>query len=343
MEGKKILLIAPDWMGLHEDIIEGLKQIGYCVDFIAEKRYLYDPFYSLSKRKYQKKEEEFLKEIELYWVNLLASRLYSCAYDILFVIDGQALHPCVFDILKKRNPQILCANYLFDRIEGVYAFNRNFQFFDRIYTFDPHDSDVYGVPLLHIYWVESKIQGKGFDMFGYGAFSHYRFKVFDEVTNIIKKTTNNYLIALYYRKIKHPFFNDVKNIFRSILGLTKGVSRKQLKSGLITNETIPTKEFRRIIASSNVILDTSAPYQNGLTARFMWALGLGKKIITTNSIVNHYDFYTPDQVLMIPSDSIKSKEKEILCFIQSDYEVNPNQREILDKYRIDNWLRTIIE
>lgn len=345
MDKNKVLLIAPDWMGLHEDIIEGLKQKGYDVSFIAEKRYLYDPLYSLSKRKYQKKEEDFLKEIELYWQELLSSSNFSVAYDILFVIDGQALHPCVFEILKKRNPQVLCANYLFDRIQGVYAFDRNFPFFDRIFTFDPFDSEAFKIPLLQIYWAEPKTkgQGEGYVIFGYGAFSHYRYKVFKAVADIIKQISNNYLIALYYRKIKFPLLNDFKNIFRRIMGLTEGVSTRQLKSGLITSKTIPTDEFRSIIASSNVILDTSAPYQEGLTARFMWALGLGKKIITTNNVVNRYDFYTPDQILMISSDSIESKEHEIIRFLQTGCEISSNQREIINQYRIDNWLKTILE
>lgn len=343
MDKKKVLLIAPDWMGLHEDIIDGLRQKGYDVDFIAEKRYSYDPFYSLSRRKTVKKEVVFLREIELYWKELLSSEQYDSTYDVLFVIDGQALHPCVFEILKKRNPNIFSVNYLFDRIEGVYAFDRNFQFFDRIFTFDPHDAELFSIPLLQIYWVESETIGRGYDLFGYGAFSHYRFKVFKSVEDIIKGTTKNYLIALYNKRIAHSLLNDFKNVLRPIMGLTKGVTRKQLGTGLITDKTIPTDEFRKIIASSIVILDTSAPYQEGLTARFMWALGLGKKIITTNSVVNKYDFYSPGQVLMISPDSIKTKEQEIVDFLNSNYEINSSQRQIINQFRIDNWLHTIIE
>lgn len=343
MGKKRVLLIAPDWMGLHNDIIEGLRRQNYLVDFIAEKRYLYDPFYSLSRRKHQKDEEEFLNEIEIYWRELLSLKQYSSIYDILFVVDGQALHPCVFSMLKKRNSRIFCANYLFDRIEGVYAFNRNFNYFDRIFTFDPHDAVVFRIPLLQIYWVESDTSVIGYDIFGYGAFSHYRYKVFKAVSEIVAELTNNYLIALYHKNIKFPILNDIKNVIRPICGLTKGVTSKQLKSGLITNKTIPTDEFRKIIASSNVVLDTSAPYQDGLTARFMWALGLGKKIITTNNVVNQYDFYSPDQVLMISPDSIVNRKDEIISFIKYECKTDSIRRNIINQYRIDNWLKTIIE
>lgn len=343
MENKKVLLIAPDWMGLHKDIIEGLKQKGYVVDFIPEKRYAYDPFYRLAKRRHQKSESDFLSEMQESWTKILNDREYNKSYDYLFVVDGQALHPCLFDILEQRNSSIKKVNFLFDRVQGVYDFDRYFNRFHRVVTFDPSDATNFGIELFQIYWVpgNSAVKNK-YNLFGFGAYSHYRYEFFSELDKVFADSKDKNFIKLYSAPVSNEWIHEIKNYVRIVLGYTPNISMRELHSGMISHESINPEQFRDIIYASNVVVDTSAPYQEGLTARFMWALGAEKKIITTNQFVVNYTFYSPEQILVVEKDKVKEHIDKIRAFVQSDLIIDDRIKKEVEKFRIDNWINYLL-
>ena len=87
---------------------------------------------------------------------------------------------------------------------------------------------------------------------------------------------------------------------------------------------------------SQVVLDDQKDGQTGLTARFMWAIGNHKLIISTNRHVFDYSFVNTKIVSVIdvdnpiiPIDFIKKELKE------EDW---PDIRD----YRIDNWLKCLL-
>ncbi len=343
MDGKKVLLIAPDWMGLHNDIIEGLKSLSYEVDYIPEKRYPYDPFYSLYKRRKSKSTEAFLSEIELYWKEILAKPEFSSAYDFLLVVDGQAIHPCLFEILSERNPHIKKVNYLFDRIEGVYAFDINFNYFDSIYTFDPSDSKKFNLNFMQIYWVPILSScKKEYKIFGFGTYSKFRYNVFSQLEHIFSDVPGDKFIKVYNANVRNKYIHELINYIRFFLRMERNISLKELNSGLVVSDTIPTGQFREIIASSDVVVDTSAPYQDGITARFMWALGAEKRIITTNKSVRNYSFFSKEQIFVLDLDRINEQKNELLSFVEGTYVMPDSIRSLVNEYRIDNWIRTLL-
>ena len=111
-------------------------------------------------------------------------------------------------------------------------------------------------------------------------------------------------------------------------------------SSYSTKETLAPSIFRNYIANAEIIIDTSAPYQDGMTARFMWSLGLGKKIITTNQNVKKYDFYDEKQILLYDENVTDS---DIENFFSSHFSPNMYLMNKLRKYRIDIWLKTILD
>ena len=343
MKEKNVLLISPDWMGLHEDIVSGLENKGFAVDFIPEKQYPYDPFYNLNKRRKSKSVNDFLDEIQVYWERKLKQKPFDKIYDYLFVIDGQALHPCVFSILESRNIDIVKVNYLFDRIQGVYQFDRNFNYFDRIATFDPKDASLFNIDLLQIYWKNSdKKSNLKYTLFGFGAYSKYRFDIYKRLSDLLPDLMDCSFLKVYYKETSNIYIHELKNVIRILLGYERNINLKELKSGLVSNVPIPTDEFRAIIANSNTIVDTSAPYQDGLTARFMWALGEEKKIITTNKVVKNYDFYTPEQILVLPESTKDYSRELIFNFIEKEYKMPQEIRNIISHYRLDNWIDKLL-
>ena len=330
-------------MGLHNDIITGLTNCGYSVDYIPEKRYAYDPFYRLAKRRHQKTESEFLLEMQKYWTMILNSGEYNKSYDCLFVVDGQALHPCVFDILERRNRTIKKVNYLFDRVQGVYDFDRYFNRFHRVVTFDPTDAAHFGIELLQIYWVPGNTAlNNKYNLFGFGAYSHYRFVFFSELAKIFGDSQDKNFLKLYTAPIQNEWMHEMKNYVRKVLGYEPNISRHELHSGMISHESIKPEQFREIIYTSNVVVDTSAPYQEGLTARFMWALGAGKKIITTNQVVVNYAFYSPEQIFVVEHNKVIELKEKLRAFVQSDFEMEDRIQKEVERYRIDNWINHLL-
>ena len=131
----------------------------------------------------------------------------------------------------------------------------------------------------------------------------------------------------------------IKNIVKYIKKSKSYIPFVDVFNGLVTNKALSPKDFRDNINESEVIIDTHVEYQDGLTARFMWALGAEKKIVTTNKNVKEYDFYTPEQFFILGEDSL-NKLNEFVC---SKFSMSEQNRNIISKYRIDNWIDAILK
>lgn len=333
-------------MDLYKDIISEMQTQGYEVDFIPEGKYLQDPNnirgYKGLKRILFVHPQKFDFFLQKKWENVLAEEKFSKVYDILFVLDGQSIHPCVFEMLKKRNPELYAVNYLFDTTSGVYRFDLNFKYFDRIFSFDSADVQKYGLFFLPIYWVPQKKEKKEIDVFGLGRYSEDRHKLFSELKDICEKKKLTYMLKLGTDIKDFSSRAYLKWVICKLLGKTKGrISPQFRNSPLNTFENISPKEFRQLIANSEIVVDTSAPHQDGLTARFMWALGLQKKIITTNLSVEKYDFYLPEQIFIV-KNGLKQSEA-LYKFIDSPYEMPPSIQEKVNRYMLSNWLRFVLD
>ena len=332
-----ILLIGPTYMDLYKDIINELGRLGHVVDFIKERHSKNDPLnirreYTITKRHSDRQKKE-------YWKKYLLSPQYNKIYDLLIVIDGQGLHPYLFDILKVRNSGIVCVNYLFDTIKGVYRFDKFFGYFDKVFTFDLSESKKFNILFLPIYWCpDDAHHEEKYDLFGFGAYTPSRFAVYEHFYNGLKDRPV-YIKLFAIVKCKE-WFHELKRKIRGVLGLIQYIPIKDYHSPIICHETIKPKEFRELIYCSRVVLDTNPPHQDGLTARFMWALGAKKKIITTNSSVLNYDFFTNEQILIVDKDGL-FKLNEVLKFIDANLYLSQSTINEIDKYRIDNWLKTI--
>lgn len=327
-------------MDIYTDIKKGLEDLGFYVLVAKQKRIKDNPYIILNKSRNDLKIKKFELFLMQYWNDYFSSLdKNELFFDYIIVIDGLTFHPCILDILKRHNPQIMAINYLYDRVKGVYQIDFNFKFFDRIYSFDRNDVKEYGLILLPIYWIPTKEILVQRDIFAFGSYDILRKNAFIRIKHIADKAHISYFVKMYYPEIKNKLLYNIKGLVRKFLMRKSFVSLKELDTDLFTSVTMTPNEFRDKIGSSRVVLDTNHPYQDGLTARFMWALGEGKKIITNNYHVSSYDFYTNDQILILNAEVT---DGEILDFITSDYEMPKRTRELIDHYRIDNWLKTLL-
>lgn len=338
---QKVLVIGSTWAGIYKDLLAGFKDLGsYEVDFIEEIGSLHDP---LNVRK-EFALPKWLYDNRLYngWKKMLSNPMYNKVYDILFILDGQGIHEFVFKELKRRNPSLIAVNYIFDTIKGVYRFDYNFHFFDRVYTFDIEESKQYGVGHLPIFWCKGPNTEVKFDFFGIGAYSPDRFIFFKAINDF----ANNYGLNPYVKVFAYIPYSltqyKIRQLIRKTLGLVQYIPLDWYNSPLVTHKMVSTSDFRNLISQSNIIVDTSPKHQDGLTARFMWALGEGKKIITTNKSVIDYPFYSPDFIFVANNEENFTETESFKNFVFAPYSEKAITRDVINQYRIDNWIRKII-
>lgn len=345
--GKKVLFLAPKVANIYLDIIAELERQQYEVDYFEYKSYKLDPHYLKGYVKYgrvftSKLISSFI--IKRDWKKLLASEPYNKVYDYLFVIDGYSLHPCLFEILRERNPQLKAINYLFDTCRSNYEFNVHFPYFDKVATFDIEDSRKYHVGLLPIYWIEyegGEVE-QDIDMFGMGACIEGRYQLFHKLKEYSDKHHLNSIIKLYSSRLSNKTLYSFKYKIVEFLSSRSVMTPPEWhNSPLITHELLPTSQYRELIKRSKIILDSNAAHQDGLTARFMWALGEEAKIVTTNVAVKKYDFYTLEQIYVIDNIDSFSPGEDFDEFVKTPLIMQKDHREIIRRYRIDNWINTL--
>lgn len=339
-----ILFIGTPHMGIYKDVIAQMQRQGYHVDFIAEPESKEDPDnvrgYKGIRKLFYKYFTSFEKKNKEFWIHKLAEGKYQKPYDILFVLDGQSIHPEVFSILIARNTHLYAVNYLFDTTSYVYHFEKNFRYFDKIYTFDAYESKKYGINFLPIYWVEGEHKAHTkFKVFGMGKIDMNRFRLFTFINNITTKL--GYPTYIRLQIDRYRFFR-IKYLIRKLLNCVI-LTPEAYFSELGTQQSLTPDEFRRKIIESEVVIDTAPANQDGLTARFMWALGAKRKIITTNASACNYAFYSPQQIFIVNTEQLSTIENEIISFITNPLVIPEEQISEINKYRIDNWVSQLLQ
>ena len=184
----RVLLIAPSYMNLYEDIVSGLQAKGYEVQYYQDKRIKGDPFNRAGGGEKKMPVSEFISMLDSMWSNILDKDTNNCFYDYLLVIDGLSVPSSLFDRLRKVNPSIVTCNYLYDRVKGVYELDRNFKYYNRVFSFDQQDCRDYKLSFLPIYWTPTKRRQQfRYDVFGFGSYDKVRLNTFRRIRNIVAK------------------------------------------------------------------------------------------------------------------------------------------------------------
>lgn len=338
----RVLLISPTWVNIHSDIHRQLEEMGYEVCFIPENSFPEDSYRVKGRKKEVSSSAEESMKSEYWRQHIDYENKY---FDYLIVVDGQGINDVLFKTLKSVNPDIYCVNYLYDTTHSVYHFDKNFGYFDRVFTFDRQESEKYGIELLPIYWTptnSNKLEQK-YDVFGFGSYSKSRYRLYRFIDEIANQLGKRAYIKVYHNQIKRKWLHLANNLVRKILRRPALISLSEYKSDLISNQLLSTNDFRNFIESSDVIIDSKVLDQDGLTARFMWALGAEKKIITTNSVARYYPFFTENQILVLDENkSLHRQEKLVRDFLSSDFEMDDKCRETIKRFRIDNWINVLL-
>jgi len=338
MEKKdKVLFLAPPYMDIYKDVISCLESMNFDVTWVEDAQVKCNPYNKHDINRNTKSVEEYDKEVNEIWRRLFHDYEKDDCFKYFFAIDGLMVSEFFFEELRKRNPEIKTLLYLYDRVEGNFELDVFFKYYDRIYTFDRSDSLLFKINLLPIFWVpRSNTNIEIYDIFGMGSYnSKQRYRIFSNIKNLAIKEGLRENVHLWHPLVNNKVLYFIKYLIKKMMGKNP-LSLSQLHDDLITHQTLTPDEFRESICQSKVILDTNLPYQDGLTARFMWALGAEKKIITTNKSAVEYPFYSDEQVFIIQENL-----DGIVDFIKKTFKMPDDIRERVVKFRIDNWIKEI--
>ncbi|MBT2620642.1 lipopolysaccharide core biosynthesis protein rfaS [Chryseobacterium sp. ISL-6] len=314
---KKLLFIAPGYYGFNEVVFEGLKNYSdYEVVHINstlpyQYKNIYEKIYNFFLKTFLGKNLKNIKRNEH-----IQSVISSSYYDVLLVNRPDVLSKKDFDLAIKNSKYSIAL--FWDSIQKIPSQEEYINKFNICCSFDSDDCEKYNLKhVTNFYFVKDK-------------------------DSIIKYDVS--YLATYDKRIEETliFFNYFNRNSISAKGRIFTYKSTPIKQNLpktieVISEIIPFSISYSYYLDSKIILDIAHPHQKGLSFRPYEAIGLQKKLITTNQEIVHYDFYNPKNILIIENIGNFNIPQE---FITADYEEPAGW--IKEKYYIKNWIKTIL-
>lgn len=196
--------------------------------------------------------------------------------------------------------------------------------FDEVYSFDREDCRNYGFKEITNYnYLDGRICGNKpeFDLI-------YLASIDDRLQHLPEITPE-----LFDLNLKPLYLISGKKAWKKNFG--KLWSPKKWHSAVrYSKKKIGHDEIPGVYCRSRTVLDLVREGQNGLSFRFFEAMALRKKVVTNNANVLNYDFYNPNNILVLTGDKKINRE-----FFETSYEELP--AEIYEKYTLKNWVKIV--
>lgn len=201
--------------------------------------------------------------------------------------------------------------YLFDSLASIPSQKDNIDLFDEVYSYELEDVNKYGFNFItNFIPADYEYTIKGCGLFNISSYDE-RFPVFLKIAKQIRGY--NYPYKIVIRKQK-PILSEFVEIVEEYWNMEK---------------------VSKYILESDILLDIQKKNQHGLSFRIFEALGCGKKLITTNNSVTQYDFYRPENILIV---DILNPVIPIEFLEQTAVEIPES---IKSKYRREAWLNRV--
>lgn len=327
MLNKKILMFGPSYFGYTECIVTQLKTMGAQVDLYNDRpnnsvlcktlvRYQVKAYHPAVVAHYTKAAEENKDK----------------DYDYICVIKGECVDATIMKMLREHFPRAKCILYMWDGLHNIPHGVDRLSLFDRVLTFDPNDADKYGLVFRPLFFrkeyarIAPEPDRYDYDVSFIGTAHSIRPKLVKAVEDICKRegrTCFHYLflphkLVYFHQKVLN---RDYRKVHMSDIHFT----------------AMSAEQVRRIYDTSRCILDIEHISQWGLTIRTIEMIGMGKKFITTNADIKEYDFYSPNNILILDRDNPQIPAE----FWDAPYEPIPQQ--IINRYSLETFVRDLFE
>lgn len=237
--------------------------------------------------------------------------------DQILVINPELIERKYHVEIKKFTQKYI--TYLYDSLARCPA-EHLLDLFDEVFSFDKTDAEKHNFKLVtnYNYLPENQLDRNPKYSLVYLASFDNRLKIAEKIANKLNEFG-----------LKYNFRIVGKKSWKKQLPMAKNNGIKY------SRKRISHQEIPKIYNESKVLLDLVRENQDGLSFRIFEAMALKKKIITNNKTIVDYDFYNPNNILILKED-LSNLEKS---FFESDYqELSPR---IYRKYTLENWAETV--
>lgn len=314
---KKVLIIAPKYMGYMEKVADVLrKNNNIVVTDIHIPEYKYSTLWLKIKNFFLKNIGKDLK-FE-YREKYIKKVIGNENYDIILIVRPDMLSFKSLEQLKSKTP--LLKAYFFDGINHYQRKLKTVKYFNEVYSFEPADCAKFGfIPITNFIYEETQINSENkklkYCIFNISSYDKKRFPVLLKISSILK---------------------DQKKDFKIIVKTNKKVNTNNLIE--IIREPMSFKDIKLVLMETICMLDLGQIRKHrGLTFRVFEAMGFHKKLITNNPDIVNYDFYDPQNILIIDENNINIPDS----FLYSCY--NPIPKKIFKKYTLNTWVKTVFK
>lgn len=322
---KKMLFIAPKFFGYERDLINEIKSFGIDVVFLQENIDSTNLTFKLFNKLPRTVRQRMIDLYFIYKIDAI-SKKYNY-FDYVFGIRLDQFDEAIMLHLKSKYPDAKYVCYFWDSVKNMRNTELIVKYFEKIYTFDRVDSEQHANwnfrPLFYNKQYENcKFStNKDIDILFVGTIMPKRAKLYNEIT---KECRGLKVFAYFYTKLYVYFVNREKY--------------DNIPFSVIHFKSLNQEDMLNLFLRSKVILDCSNPMQTGLTMRTIECIGAQKPLITTNKEVKKYDFYNPNNILILDENT---NYKEIEDFV-SKSEYQEIDQKTYKKYSINYWIKEVL-
>ncbi|MEO9077662.1 MAG: hypothetical protein ABI263_10240 [Gelidibacter sp.] len=315
---KKVLIVAPEYMGYIVKVADELRKnenievtdihiptYKYSSQSLKIKNFFYKTFAKDIKFKFR---EDYIKKI-----------IKNDTFDLVLIIRPDMFSVTTLTDLKSRTKSF--KTYFFDGVSRFPKKKKRIHLFDEIYSFEPSDCKAFGFKFItnFIYELEEPSNTRDLPLkhtvFNITSYDRKRFPILLKIAKVLKKQ---------------------KNVFKIIVKTSKPIPSNDFIE--IIENPISLEDVKLYIKQSACMLDLGVVEKHkGLTFRVFEAIGYHKKIITNNPEIATYDFYNPQNILIIDEHNIAIPNS----FLNSSYV--PISDEIIRKYTLETWVTTVFK
>ena len=316
----KICVISFDFWGYDAHIVETLKEKGIEANHIKIGAVSYENFRErltnlfskvfLGKNlKYQKRQKFVIEQLDK-----LGHQ------DQILVLNADTFDHSTLEYMKKSTNRFI--TFLYDNLDR-FPVQDKLHFFDKIYSFDDKDIEKHGFERLTNYnylpFLSQEKQNPSEDALYITSYDKKRIKQLDILSQKFEEL-----------RLKFDLYVIGKKSWKN--QLMKPFSKNKI---VFTRKRINHENLPEFYKRTKVILDLMRENQYGLSFRVFEAMALEKKIITDNEKIKNYDFYNPNNILVLNKD-FSNITKE---FFETPYQ--PLPEEIYKKYTLEKWVERV--
>ena len=325
LQGKRILFFSAHLFGYQNDIRLAMESVGAIVDYYDER-----PANNFLVKGVIRINRNLLAGYINHYYNKIIKETLQQDYDYVFFIKGESISASNVRRLKQFHPEANFIIYHWDSIANNSNAQNLLPYFDRVFSFDKIDCERLGLHFLPLFYTpdyanipyyDKEIK---YDMLFVGTTHSDRYKLVKRIEEQIIKMGGLCLTWFYFPSKILYYKMKIQNSYL-----------RQIPVHTFHFKPMSKELLLQLYAGSRIIIDVQHPKQTGLTMRCIETLGAKRKLITTNYYITEYDFYNPDNILVVDRNLPYVPEK----FLNEPYRDTP--KEIYESYSIKNWLSSI--